>query len=96
MKFEMHSDAQYGIVLLLCTADVPVNLCSGLSYRGITKYHSNQYVRCWKKWQTDESVDVLCASGAYEKVFWWFLDLNQLSSNCRRMQVALIRGYLWF
>ena len=37
--------------------------------RGITKYRSNQYVSCWKQWRTDELVDVLCPSGAYEKVF---------------------------
>ena len=24
-------------------------------------------------------------SGAYEKVFWWFLDLNQLSTNWPQM-----------
>ena len=24
--------------------------------RGITKYHSNQHVRCSKQWRTDESV----------------------------------------
>ena len=50
--------------------------------RGITKYHSNQYVRCSRKqWQMDELVDVLCPSGAYEIVFWWFLDLSQFASN---------------
>ena len=48
---------------------------------GITKYHSNQYVRCWKQWRTDELVDVSCPLGAYEKVFWWSLDLNQFASN---------------
>ena len=37
--------------------------------RGITKHHSNQYARCWRQWRTDELVDVLCPSGAYEKVF---------------------------
>ena len=45
-------------------------------FRGITKYHSNQYMSCWKQWRTDESIDVLYCSGVYEKVFWWFLDLN--------------------
>ena len=48
---------------------------------GITKYHSKQNVRCWKQWRTDELVDVLCPSGAYEKVFWWFLDVDQFVSN---------------
>ena len=38
--------------------------------QGIIKYHSNQCVRCWKQWRTDELDDVLCPSGAYEKVFW--------------------------
>ena len=46
--------------------------------RGIIKYHSNQYVHCWKQWRTDELVDVLCPLGAYEKVF---LDLSQSVSN---------------
>ena len=45
-------------------------------FSGITKHHSNQYVRCWKQWRMDVLVDVLCPSGAYEKVFWWFLDIN--------------------
>ena len=49
--------------------------------RGIIKYHSNQCVSCWKRWRTDELVDVLCPSGACEKVFWWFLDLSQFVSN---------------
>ena len=49
--------------------------------RRVTKYHSNQYVSCWKQWRTDELVDVLCPSGAYEKVFWWVLDLSQFDSN---------------
>ena len=49
--------------------------------RAITKYHSNQYVSCWKQWRTDELVDVLCPSGAYQKVFWWCLDLSQFVSN---------------
>ena len=42
---------------------------------------SDQYVRCSKQWQRDKLVDVLCHSGAYEKVFWWFLDLIQFASN---------------
>ena len=33
----------------------------------------------------EESVDVLCPSGACEKVFWWFLDLSQFVSNSSRM-----------
>ena len=44
-------------------------------------YDFDQYVRCWKQCRTDELVDVLCPSGAYEKDFWWFLDLNQFASN---------------
>ena len=48
---------------------------------GIIKYHSNQYVRCWKQWRTDELVDVIFPSGAHGKVFWWFLDLSQFASN---------------
>ena len=35
--------------------------------------------------ETDELVNVLCPSGAYEKVFWWFLDLSQFASNWPRM-----------
>ena len=35
---------------------------------GITKYRSDQYLRCWKQWRMDELVDVLCPLGAYEKV----------------------------
>ena len=49
--------------------------------RGIIKYHSNQYVRCQKQWRTDELVDLLCRSGVYGKVFWWFVDLNKFVSN---------------
>ena len=52
---------------------------------GIIKHHSNQYVRCWRQWRTDELVDVLCPSETYEKVFWWFLDLTQFASNGPRM-----------
>ena len=33
----------------------------------------------------DESVDVLCPSWAYEKVFWWFLGLNKFASKGSRM-----------
>ena len=33
--------------------------------QGVTKYYSNQYVRCWKQWRTDELVDLLCRSGGY-------------------------------
>ena len=29
---------------------------------------------------TDELVDALCPSEAYEKVFWWFLDFNEFAS----------------
>ena len=43
--------------------------------QGITKYRSNQYVNCSNQWRTDESGKVLCLSEAYEKFFWWFLDL---------------------
>ena len=38
--------------------------------RGVTKYHSNQYVRCWKQWRTDWLGYVVCPLGTYEKVFW--------------------------
>ena len=48
---------------------------------GITKYHSNQYVCCWKQWRTDELVDVLCPSGAYEKIFWCFFILVSLPAT---------------
>ena len=41
---------------------------------------TNTYV-VWKQWRTDELADVLCPLGAYEKVFWWFLELNQFASN---------------
>ena len=47
----------------------------------ITKYLSNQKVNCRKQWQTDELADVLCSSGTYETVFWWFLGLNQFVRN---------------
>ena len=40
-----------------------------------------RYMRCWNQWRTDELVDVLCPSGAYEKAFWWFLHLSQFVSN---------------
>ena len=53
--------------------------------QGITKYYSDQQVSCWKQWRTDELVDVLCLSEAYEKVFWCFLDLSQFVSNSSRM-----------
>ena len=52
---------------------------------GITKYHSDQYMRCWKQWRTDELVDVLCLSAAHKKVFLFFLDPNQFASNWPRM-----------
>ena len=32
-------------------------------------------------WRTDESVNVLCPLGAYEKAFWWLLDLSQFVCN---------------
>ena len=38
-------------------------------FQGITKYHSDGYVSCWKQCRTDELVDVFCPSGAYEENF---------------------------
>ena len=43
------------------------------NFLGITKYHYRQYVSCWKQWQRDELVDVLCPSGACEKFSGGFL-----------------------
>ena len=54
-------------------------------FQEITKYHSNQYMCCWKQWKTEKLVDVLCFLGDYEKLFWWFLDLNQFASNRPQM-----------
>ena len=65
--------------------DFWIRYCKPGDPQGITKYHSDQKVSCWKQWLTDELVDVLCPSRAYEKVFWWFLDLSQFASNWPRM-----------
>ena len=45
--------------------------------QGISKYHSKQYLGCWKQWRTKDLSDVLWPSETYENVFWSFLDLNQ-------------------
>ena len=49
--------------------------------RGITKYHSNQYVSCWKQWRTDELADVLRPRGLMKRFSGGFLISVSLSAT---------------
>ena len=60
-----------------------------MSYQAIPGQSPNTIltnnVRCWNQWRTDKFLDVLRPSGAYEKIFWWFLDLGQFVNNWSHM-----------
>ena len=68
----VHNNWNASVSLYFSRSSIVFNHCLALvlpcDSQGITKYHSDQYVRVVGS--NGELFDVLCPSEAYEKVFW--------------------------